>query len=58
MNKDLYDSLLKNLTSSLDKLPDKPEETAESTLKALWFFSSGTPLSATMANERTITCIK
>ena len=57
MSKALYERLLKNLTSSLEKMPDKPEETADSTLKALWFFSSGTPLSAKMANERILPVI-
>lgn len=39
----------KRLKEQLNVLPDKPEETAESTLKALWMLAAGEPLSAQKA---------
>jgi release factor glutamine methyltransferase len=44
-----YSDLLERLANQLQFLPDKPEETAESTLKALWHTAAGTPLSAEAA---------
>jgi release factor glutamine methyltransferase len=47
MNKlELFQSLSNNLVKTLHLLEDKPEETIESTLKALWFASAGNPVSA------------
>jgi release factor glutamine methyltransferase len=47
MNKlELFQSLSNNLAKTLHLLEDKPEETIESTLKALWFASAGNPVSA------------
>jgi len=39
--------LLAQLSATLQTLPDKPEETPESTLRALWHTAAGTPMSAT-----------
>ena len=44
MNRQYTDTLER--LQKLAFLPDKPEETAESTLRALWFAASGTPRSA------------
>jgi release factor glutamine methyltransferase len=40
---------LQRLTDALDFLPDKPEETPESTLRALWHTAAGSPRSAESA---------
>ena len=45
-NSDLYKSLLSELTGKLHVLKDKPEETPESTLRALWLASAGINASA------------
>jgi len=44
-----YAELLERFATELTFLPDKPEETAESTLRALWFAAAGTPRSAEAA---------
>ncbi len=41
----LYRSLLGKLSTSLVARPDKPEETPEATLRALWSVAAGRPLS-------------
>lgn len=47
MNKlELFNRLSNNLTNKLHLLEDKPEETIETTLKALWFAAAGIPVSA------------
>ena len=47
MNKlELFQCISNNLTNTLHLLEDKPEETIESTLKALWFAAAGYPVSA------------
>jgi len=47
MNKsELYKSISNDLTGRLHLLEDKPEETIETTLKALWLTASGSPVSA------------
>lgn len=47
MNKlELFQSISNNLTNTLHLLEDKPEETIESTLKALWLATAGYPVSA------------
>jgi release factor glutamine methyltransferase len=46
---DLYSNTLRRITDELKFLPDKPEETPESTLKALWHAAAGTPRSAESA---------
>jgi len=44
-NKGLFDNLKTALTGKLNLLGDKPEETIDSTLKALWLSASGFPKS-------------
>jgi release factor glutamine methyltransferase len=44
-NKELYADLKSALTGKLQLLEDKPEETIDSTLKALWHAASGCPKS-------------
>ena len=40
------------LAQRLTLLPDKPQETAETTLKVLWFLAAGEPMSVELAQER------
>lgn len=49
-----YGSLLQRLNASWVSQPDKPEETAESTLRALWSVAAGAPLSARKAATATL----
>src|SRR6188768_2389515 len=52
MNKEeLFTQIKTGLENKLQFLEDKPEETVESTLKALWFMASGLPRSAEEAIE-------
>jgi len=51
MNVPNYPMLREELAARLSFLPDKPEETADSTLRALWFTAAGTPRSAPAAME-------
>jgi len=44
-----YAELLERIARTLTFLPDKPEETPESTLRALWFTAAGSPRSAEAA---------
>lgn len=46
---DLYQALYSDFASSLKVLPDKPEETAASALRALWYTAAGEPRSAEAA---------
>jgi len=46
-----FDALLKQLEAGLELLPDKPEETPDSTLRALWHAAAGHPLSAELAAD-------
>jgi hypothetical protein len=48
----LYRELLAETTTRLQILSDKPEETAESTLRALWQAATGVPMSAERASNR------
>lgn len=50
-NKELFDEFVSNANKHLIQLEDKPEETAEATISALWHFVSGNPLSAEAALE-------
>ncbi len=50
----LYSILLDRLTASWIAQPDKPEETPESTLKALCFFAAGIPVSVQKALHENI----
>lgn len=47
----LFNQLTSTLEEQLELLPDKPEETAEITFKALCAFASGNPVSAANANR-------
>ena len=47
----LFNQLLAELTGKLKFLPDKPEETASNTLRALWFAAAGAPKSAQLAEQ-------
>lgn len=51
---ELYDTLRDRLAAELSLLPDKPEETPDSTLRALWHFAAGVPCSAQLALERSL----
>ena len=46
-----YESLRQGLVGQLTFLPDKPEETVDSTARALWFAAAGVPRSAVLAQE-------
>lgn len=46
----LWTEHLERLQGSLSLLPDKPEETPENTLKALWLTAAGNPVSAVIAD--------
>ena len=46
MDDNLSEELLTVLAGDVDFLPDKPEETAETTLAALWLTAAGEPISA------------
>lgn len=45
----LFQELLADTAAKLNVLNDKPEETADSTLRALWLVAAGTPMSAEQA---------
>ena len=47
----LFEQLSSELEARLDVLPDKPEETTENCLKALWAFAAGNPVSAAKASR-------
>lgn len=49
--KDIYDGYLKILESDLAVLPDKQEENAENTLKALWLTAAGNRVSPIAAEK-------
>ena len=51
MKEKLYEDMLSDLSVNLKTLQDKPEETADSTLKALWFAAAGNPLSAQLSEK-------
>jgi len=53
----LWNELLTPLRAGLTLLPDKPEETAENTLKALWLKANGTPQSAVKAENSALTVL-
>ena len=50
-----YEMLRERLASQVSFLPDKPEENADSTLRALWCAAVGTPRSAQMAVKEELT---
>jgi release factor glutamine methyltransferase len=47
----LFERIRGRLAHALQTLPDKPEETPDSTLRCLWHLASGTPLSPDKAVE-------
>lgn len=47
----LYRDLHRRLSEALQFLPDKPEETVDSTLRALWHAAAGSPRSAELASR-------
>ncbi len=51
MKGECYEAFLRDLSRELSILPDKPEETPENTLKALWSLAKGKPLSAELARD-------
>lgn len=51
MKNKLFNDTLSRLADGLTTLADKPEETPEATLKALWFAAYGEPKSAQLACE-------
>lgn len=50
----IYKPLLERLAAGFAGLPDKPEETPESTLRALWHAATGNPLSAELAVQQAL----
>jgi len=46
-----FEQLLEEITEQLASLPDKPEESADATLRALWHAAAGVPKSAELARE-------
>ena len=52
---ELYKRLLLKLENSFKALPDKSEETAENTLRALWLAASGTLVAVTLAHQHELT---
>ncbi|BCW90755.1 Release factor glutamine methyltransferase [Alphaproteobacteria bacterium SO-S41] len=50
-NPDLFETALREIGASFARQPDKPEETPEGTVKALWLAAAGTPLSVEAASE-------
>jgi len=50
----LFGELLSEVTSRLHALEDKPEETADSTLRALWQVAAGNPMSVERAAENAL----
>ncbi len=51
----LYQQIKQQLAASLQFLPDKPEETLDSTAHALWHAAAGKPLSAVLAAQTPLT---
>ncbi len=50
----LFERMLSRLADGLEVLPDKPEETPESALRALWHTAAGRPCSAAAAMCRSL----
>jgi release factor glutamine methyltransferase len=53
-NSELFERLSDDLSIRLNLLEDKPEETVETTLKALWLTAAGNPVSAEGALNQTL----
>jgi release factor glutamine methyltransferase len=54
MKSDLHDLLLDRLNAAMVLQPDKPDETPESTLRALYFLAAGIPLSVQKASSENL----
>ena len=50
----LFDTLLRRITASFAEQPDKPEETPEGTVKALWLAAAGTPVAIEATADATL----
>jgi release factor glutamine methyltransferase len=48
--KSVYQDLLEEVRGFFERQPDKPEETPESVLRALWFHAAGEPVSISRVN--------
>lgn len=51
---DIFQALHDQIATNVALLPDKPEETAETTLRALWLAAAGSPMSAVMAAQQSL----
>jgi release factor glutamine methyltransferase len=51
---ELWRDLAAQMSAELPPLPDKPEETPDATLRALWHLAAGEPMSARLAAERSL----
>lgn len=51
VDKNLFDLLLKEIEANWSGLPDKPDETPDSTLRSLWLLAAGSPVSTERAIE-------
>lgn len=51
---DIFQTLRDQIAASVTLLPDKPEETADTTLRALWLAAAGKPMSAVMATQQNL----
>jgi len=49
VQRDQYHALLRRICEFWQSLPDKPDETPEAVLRALWLTAAGTPVSCTLA---------
>ena len=54
---DLFDEWMVRLASQLEPLPDKPEETVENTLRALWQAAAGYPMTAEAASNAALVAL-
>jgi release factor glutamine methyltransferase len=50
-DRSLFQKLQAELETRLPLLPDKPEETSNNCMRALWLYAAGRPVSATAASE-------
>lgn len=51
---DIFQTLHDQIAASVALLPDKPEETVDTTLRALWLAVAGNPMSAVMAAQQNL----
>jgi release factor glutamine methyltransferase len=50
MNPNLYEDLLREVQDFFEQQPDKPEETPDAVLRALWFHAAGKPMCISQIN--------